>query len=63
VPVPSTIMCNAAARYYLDIGAAVSRSLLGFLEKFSKNKITQSGLHRLSRVKVAFQLKIAATCH
>jgi NADPH-ferrihemoprotein reductase len=58
-PIPSTTTYEAAVRYYLDIGAPISRHFLAVLANFAKDDHTHSELVRLSSDRSAFQQEIA----
>lgn len=59
VPIPARTTYEAAARYYLDVGAPVSRQLLGILASFAKSESTRSELVKLSGDREAFQREVA----
>jgi NADPH-ferrihemoprotein reductase len=61
VPIPSRTTYKAAARYYLDIGAPVSRLMLATIATFGKNGPAKSELLRLSSDREAFYREI--TCN
>jgi sulfite reductase alpha subunit-like flavoprotein len=59
VTIPSKTTYKAAARYYLDIGAAVTRQLPTSLSALAVRKQTRSELIRLGLDKESFQPEIA----
>lgn len=58
VPVPANTTYDAAARYYLDICAPVSRHLLTLLTAFAPDDTSRSQLSRLSTDGIAFQNEV-----
>jgi NADPH-ferrihemoprotein reductase len=59
VTIPSKTTYEAAARHYLDIGAAVTRQLLTSLSALTVREQTRSELIRLGSDKESFQREIA----
>ncbi|KAH6665927.1 cytochrome P450 oxidoreductase [Halenospora varia] len=58
VPLPAYTTYNAAARYYLDICAPISRYLLCTLVDYCPDETTKAELLRLSKDNVAFEKEI-----
>ncbi|KAJ9635445.1 NADPH-cytochrome P450 reductase [Coniosporium tulheliwenetii] len=58
VPIPAKTTYEAAARYYLDIGAPLSRHILGVLASFAKSESIRSKLVRLSSEREVFQREV-----
>lgn len=59
VPIPALTTYEAAARYYLDIGAPVSRQFLANMTRFVADRSAQAALVRLSTDPTAFKLEIS----
>jgi NADPH-ferrihemoprotein reductase len=59
VPIPAPTTYEAAARYYLDIGAPVPRPLLGTLAKIATREPVRSELLRLGSDGAVFQHEVA----
>ena len=60
VPIPSPTTYGAIARYYLEVGASVSRELVTVLADFAPNDEARNELLRLGKDKVAFAQVVTA---